>query len=540
MVGGRVFGEDGQGLTFKSFIQQQLNHGFGDASAAFLNVFLFDFSLVSRYIFLVPIHKMRRPNMKKSVSFLFLSLVLSCVLSSQEIREAVWAGQFYDKDPDSLSRHIDYLLQQAKESPDFSGKILALIAPHAGYVYSGKVAAAAYKLVLGQEYETVIILGPSHYYPLRGCSIYLRGGYRTPLGLASIDQELAAALTKASGYTYIPEAHKREHSIEVQIPFIQKTLPKAKIVPIVMGFPIQESVQSLTNAFDKVLPGRKVLIVSSTDLSHFLPKKEANETDAQTISLIQNFKTHTLLRKCERGDNLMCGGGPVLASLLFGKKQGEAKVQILDYADSSDSEYKSPEDRVVGYLAAALYLEIAPEKFDLSPAEKKELLNIASSTIEAYVLEKRILDYQPQSTILLTKKGAFVTLKKEGNLRGCIGFIQPALPLYQTVIQAAIYAACRDQRFPPLSADELQMIEIEISVLTPLKKIDNPSQVKVGTHGLLISKGNQSGLLLPQVPVENNWSRETFLKQACLKAGLPQDAWRRGADLYVFEAIVFH
>ncbi len=478
--------------------------------------------------------------MKKTLSFFSLFFILSCALSSQGIREAVWAGLFYEKNPQALSQHIDVLLERAKESPEFSGKILAIVAPHAGYDYSGKVAASAYRLVQGQDYETVVIMGPSHHYPLRGCSIYHKGGYKTPLGLVSVDQDLASELCKASGYEYIPEAHRKEHSIEVQIPFIQKTLPQAKIVPIIMGFPIKDTAMSLANALSKVIPGRNVLIVSSTDLSHYFPKKKANETDAQTISLIQSLKTSVLIRKCERGENIMCGGGPVVAALLYGKKQGNLKVEILDYADSSESEDKSPENRVVGYLSAAIYKEAPAEKFSLNSAEKKELLDIARSAIEAYVLEKRVLNYQPENAGLLTKKGAFVTLKKKGYLRGCIGFIRPTLPLYQTVIQAAIYAACRDQRFLPLTSQELKQVEVEISVLSPLKKIDNPASVRVGKHGLLVSKGDRSGLLLPQVPVDNNWSRETFLQQACIKAGLPENAWRHGVELFVFEAIVFH
>jgi hypothetical protein len=239
---------------------------------------------------------MRRQKMKKLFPFLFLYLVLSSVLFSQNIREAVWAGRFYNENPDALSRHIDFLLQGAKKSPAIPGQILAIVAPHAGYVYSGKVAAAAYRLILGQDYETVIIMGPSHHYSLRGCSIYPKGGYKTPLGLAAVDQDLAAEIAKASGYGYVPEAHKKEHSVEVQIPFIQKALPKAKIVPIVMGFPIKETASTLTNALAKTLPGRKVLLVSSTDLSHFFPKRKANETDAHTISLVRDFKTSTLIR----------------------------------------------------------------------------------------------------------------------------------------------------------------------------------------------------------------------------------------------------
>ena len=471
---------------------------------------------------------------------LFLSFIIICssFILSQGIREAVWAGKFYDASPDTLSRHIENLLQSAMKMPSFSGKMLALIAPHAGYIYSGSIAASAYSLIRGKNYQTVIIVGPSHHYGFRGCSIYLQGGYKTPLGLVKIDQDLASKLSKASGFKYIPEAHREEHSVEVQLPFIQKTLPQAKTVPIVMGLPTKKTIITLANALSKIIQDEKTLVIASTDMSHYLPKKQANVIDAKTISLVQSFKTDILIRKLERKENFLCGGGPVASVLLYAKKKAEAKVKILKYADSSEAG-TSPSG-VVGYFAAAVYQEVSQPEFSLSLAEKKELLQLARLAIEKFILEKKILNYQTQDSKLLTKKGAFVTLKKSGRLRGCIGFIEPVLPLYQTVIQAAIYAAYRDQRFPPVSPEEINHLEIEISVLSPLKKINNPHLIEVGKHGLFISKGNRSGLLLPQIPVENNWSRNTFLQQACLKAGLPQNAWKHGADFFIFEAIVFH
>lgn len=477
--------------------------------------------------------------MKRKISlFLFLLLSFSVFLCPQGIREAVWAGKFYEEKPDVLSRHLEYLFKTAKRTPAFSGNILALIVPHAGYIYSGKVAASAFSLVQGKDYQTVIILAPSHHHRFRGCSIYLKGGYKTPLGLVPIDEDAAAKLSKASGFNYIARAHQEEHSIEVQIPFIQKSLPQAKIVPVIMGISTKKTIFTLAEALSKVCQGEKTLVIASTDLSHYYPKPRANKTDANTISLIKSININTLLKKLEQGENIMCGGGPVCASLLYAQKQGEAKVKVLHYADSSEA--GAPEDGVVGYLAAAVYLDKASPTFSLSPDEKKELLRLAQSAIEEFILDKKIKNHQAQNANLQEKRGAFVTLKKKGHLRGCIGFIKPVLPLNETVIQAAIYASCRDQRFPPVTAEELNDIQIEISVLTRLKKINNPHLVKVGKHGLFISKGNRSGLLLPQVPVENKWSRETFLQQACLKAGLHRDAWKQGADLYIFEAIVFY
>lgn len=476
----------------------------------------------------------------RKTSFLFMMTLFLCLspLFSQGIREAVFAGLFYDANPEALSRQIENYLQSAKTSEAFSGKILGLIAPHAGYVYSGRVAASAYSLIRGKDYNSVIIIGPSHRFPFRGCSIYSRGGYKTPLGVAQIDEALAAKLSKASGFGYIPQAHEQEHSVEVQVPFIQKTLPQAKIVPIIMGIPTKKTISTLASALSKIIEAESILIVASTDLSHFYSKKKANDIDAKTISLIQSFKTQTLIRKAERGENIMCGGGPVASLLLYVQEKEKAKVNVLHYADSSA--VGSGEDRVVGYLAAVVFEETPLSEFSLSSEEKGELLLLARSSIETFLLKNKILDYQTQNPKFLEKRGAFVTLKKRGILRGCIGFIRPYMPLYQTVIQAAIYAACKDQRFIPLSAKELKDIEIEISVLSPLKKIDDPQLVEVGKHGLLISKGDKSGLLLPQVPVENRWPRKTFLEQTCLKAGLPQNAWEQDADIFIFESIVFH
>jgi AmmeMemoRadiSam system protein B/AmmeMemoRadiSam system protein A len=400
------------------------------------------------------------------------------------------------------------------------------------------VAAHAYQLVQGQDYETVVIIGTSHRYAFKGCSIYPHGGYETPLGIAAIDEELAAEIAESTGFTYHPEAHSEEHSVEIQIPFIQKTLPNAKIVPIIMGRPSKKTIMTLAQAFADSLGDKKVLLVASTDLSHFFPKQKANRVDSETTALIQNLDTDTIIAKIARNENIMCGGGGVSAVLIHAKNAGNAQVKILKYLDSSHA--GGPKNRVVGYVAAAVYADGPPALFSLDEQEKKELLRIARSALEMYVLEHQVYNPLTDDPKLASKKGAFVTLKKKGRLRGCIGFIEPVFPLHQTVARAAIYAASRDVRFKPVNSSELKDIDMEISVLTPLRKINNPKDVKVGQHGLVIARGDRKGLLLPQVPVENRWSQRTFLEQTCVKAGLPRDAWRAGAEIYVFEAIVFH
>jgi len=483
--------------------------------------------------------------MRNKIFFIVLFLCLAASFAfSQGIRKPVAAGTFYDGDQEKLSSQIDAFLQGVKPRPAITKDIQALICPHAGYVYSGQVAAYAYSLVQGKKYDTVIVIGPSHQYGFEGCSIYLRGGFETPLGVAQVDEALASKISQLSGFSYIPQAHQKEHSVEVQIPFIQKVLPEAKIVPIVMGYPEEKTINALANALAKVLPQKNILVVASTDMSHFLSKEEANKIDSDTISLVQNLKTSTLVRKMEAQENILCGGGPVASMLLSLQKKGIPKVEILKYADSSDA--GTPESRVVGYFAAVVYLESSQDpkpqadSFTLSSEEKKELLAIASSAINLAVKENKVFEYETQNPNFLNEKGAFVTIKKRGNLRGCIGFIEPIMPLYQAIIRAAIYAALEDPRFPAVSEEELKDLELEISVLTPPEKIKDPNIVTVGKHGLIISKGDRKGVLLPQVPVENNWDREEFLREVCLKAGLPEDAWKSGADLFVFEAIVFH
>ncbi len=472
----------------------------------------------------------------------YLVFIMCCAVGAgwaQGVRAPVWAGSFYDNDTARLSSQIDAYLENVKELPTNIGRIHALICPHAGYVYSGQTAAFAYRLVQGKPFETVVIIGVSHRHALDGCSIYLKGGFETPLGVAQVDEEVAARISKASGFSYVPQAHAEEHSVEVQVPFVQRTLPGAKIVPILMGYPNRRHISALAEGLAEVCGDGKVLIVASTDLSHYLSKKDANSVDAQTISLIRNLRANTLLNKCARGENIMCGGGAVAATLIALKKTGEPQVEVLRYSDSSD--VSGDEDRVVGYVAAAVTVKPGPlQEFSLSASEKRELLGLARDAVRTFVTEKTVIDFETQDKNLLAERGVFVTLKKKGELRGCIGFIEPVATLYETVIHSAIYAASEDPRFPPVKDEELKDLDIEVSVLSPLKKIDDPGLVQVGKHGLVIARGSQRGLLLPQVAVENGWSREIFLNQACVKAGLPPDAWKKGAEISVFEAIVFH
>ena len=469
----------------------------------------------------------------------FLLLAAAGTAGGQGVRPPAWAGQFYEADKARLAAAVEGYLAAAAP-PSVGGEIKALIVPHAGYVYSGRTAAFGYKLVQGKDYETAVILGPSHRVGFSGASIWPDGAYATPLGPAEVDAGAAAALAKTGGLAFVPEAHDEEHSVEVQVPFVQKALPRAKIVPVVLGFPAEATVRRLASALAELAKSRKLLVIASTDMSHFLDEVEAKALDRSTVDLIREMKTGALLRDLERPDsNRMCGQAAVLAVLLYAQKLGRPKVEILRTADSTEG--GGPSDRVVGYMSAAVTAGgPAPEPaFSLSGEEKKELLRLAKRAVETFVRENTVFAEETSNPNFLASRGAFVTLRSRGELRGCIGFTEPIMPLAQAVVRCAIFAATQDPRFPPVSAAELKGLGYEISVLSPIRKIDDPRLVKVGRHGLVVSQGESRGLLLPQVAVENGWGREEFLAQACLKAGLPRDAWKKGAEIHVFEALVF-
>jgi MEMO1 family protein len=475
-----------------------------------------------------------------------LTAVLLCstaAVFAQGVRPPVWAGQFYEGDKARLASQIAAFLSEKPGPAEAAaaaadGTIRALIVPHAGYMYSGRVAAAAYRLVGDGGFETVVILGPSHRLAFTGASIWPEGIFETPLGPAAVDMEVARLLTRAGGFRFDPAAHAEEHSVEVQVPWIQTVLPKARIVPVVLGTPSEETAQALGGALADLAKTRKILVVASTDLSHFLARRDAQALDRETAEMLRTLKTGALLRGALRSDNRMCGTAAVLAALAFARKEGAARVDILAYADSAEA--GGPEDRVVGYLAAAVRTSAAPAaEFSLSAAEKKELLALARRTLEDFVRRGTTAPYETTNVRFTEPRGAFVTLTRKGDLRGCIGYIEPVAPLYKAVQQCAVYAASEDPRFLPVAASELPEIAVEISILTTPRKIDDPRSVQVGRHGLILSRAGRRGVLLPQVAVENRWSREEFLSQACLKAGLPADDWKKGAVVEVFEAIVF-
>lgn len=463
------------------------------------------------------------------------------------VRNAGVAGSFYPGDREQLSAMVDGFVADAAVKPG-AAPVVALVAPHAGYQFSGAVAGHAYALLKGKTYQRVIVIAPSHYVGFGYSSVFNGDAYTTPLGQIAIDRQFATRLAGADPSIRFADAghelgQQPEHSLEVQLPFLQRVLGNFRLVPIVMGNQSYQASRALGIALAKLLQNdRETLIVASSDLSHYHPYDEATTLDRHLLAAITQDDFLTVSRNTQIRAWEACGAGPVVAAMIAAERLGASAPRLLKYANSGD--VTGDKSRVVGYSAVAFVRDTQTppaEKITLSGAERAELLKIARTAVEMKVREHK--DYEPprpQSANLLQDRGAFVTLTRRGSLRGCIGYVAPFQPLYLAIRDVAISAAVHDNRFPPVKADELSQLEYEISVLSPFHHQLDPRRVRVGEHGLLIKRGNAEGVLLPQVPVEQHWDRDTFLDQASLKAGLSPRAWQDAeTDVFSFTALVF-
>jgi MEMO1 family protein len=482
------------------------------------------------------------------------------------VRKPAVAGQFYTADPAALRKEILGYLEAARP-PAVGGRTIAIVSPHAGYQYSGHVAAYGYKLVAGCAYDAVVVISPSHTEYFSYASIFPGAAYRTPLGDIPVDVELAKLIASKSDLVRIDakghetsSSRRSEHALEVQLPFLQVALGDFKLVPIVMGDQSARVAEALGDALGEALRGANVLIVASTDLSHFHDDTEATMLDEDFQKRLALFDPALLLKGLASGSNEACGGGPVVSAMIAARSLGATKCVVLAYANSGD--VTGDRSSVVGYLSAAMVEEKGGSHeskaakgsktpngskatgpggaSELTRDDKTFLLKLARSAIEAECRGTKLAAAPAPSPIMKESRGAFVTLKKAGRLRGCIGYIEAVKPLAATIEEMAKAAAFSDYRFNPVQEKEIADIEIEISVLSPLFEVRDPSTVVVGAHGLVVSRGSHRGLLLPQVPVEWGWDRETFLSQTCAKAGLPENAWKeKGTRIEAFTANVF-
>jgi AmmeMemoRadiSam system protein B/AmmeMemoRadiSam system protein A len=471
---------------------------------------------------------------------------------NKDIRKPAVAGQFYTSDPGALRSEIEGYLGKA-DPPAVEGDLIALISPHAGYVYSGHVAAEGFSLLEKGQFGTVVVISPCHVEFFRFASIYDGYAYETPLGLVEVDRELAEDIASRSDLVRIArEGHgagqrgRGEHSLEVQIPFLQVALGEFRIVPIVMGEQSGQVIDGLASALAGALEERNVLIVASTDLSHFHDDGTARRLDNEFIRKLEAFDPEGLKGSIDSGKTEACGGGPSAAAMAAAARLGGSSCTVLKYANSGD--VSGDRGSVVGYVSAAITGGIGKDTgalhggsvgSDVSPETRIFLLKHARSVIrEELGLETGNLE-RPDDPLLGENRGGFVTLNKRGRLRGCIGYIEAVKPLLDTVTEMARSAAFNDYRFEPVKKDEVDDLAIEISVLSPVREA-KADEIEVGRHGIIISAAGRRGLLLPQVAVEYGWDRETFLDQTCVKAGLPPGYWKEpGTTIEIFSAEIF-
>ena len=488
-------------------------------------------------------------------TILVLLISTLAILHAQETgqqvnRQPVVAGSFYPGEKSALESSLKELFSQSRPA-ELEGKIQTLILPHAGYSYSGLVAASGYKSIPKEaKYSNIFIIASSHREKFKGNSVYSAGNYVTPLGEARVNQKIANDLIDNNKEIFfLKQAHDREHSIEVQVPFIQYYFDKTPlIIPIVMGSSSMAAARDLATALLPYFVPENLFIISS-DFSHYPNYKDAIRIDKITgDAILKKDPEHfyNIMRKNSQEPipNLStpsCGWSSIMTMLYMSERREDLKISPILYRNSGDVPIGN-KDRVVGYWAMAGHeIPQKPTQFSLGDQDKQILLDLSRSTLETYLHSGILFDVHIANLPVILKEpaGAFVSLYMGGKLRGCIGNFSPTRPLFQVVQEMTLAAAMRDQRFAPVESSEMEYIEIEISVLSPMKKISSIKEFQLGKHGIYMTKDGQSGTYLPQVAEGTGWSAEEFLGHCAReKAGIGWDGWR-DADLYIYEAIVF-
>ncbi|MEW6042190.1 MAG: AmmeMemoRadiSam system protein B [Elusimicrobiota bacterium] len=468
------------------------------------------------------------------------------------IREPVVAGRFYDADAKKLRQTVESYLKHVQPHKD---KVFGLIVPHAGYVYSGRTAGEGFSHVASLDFEDVVFLGAGHTMHIEGGAVFSKGKFQTPLGDVAVHEDIARALVKKSKiFEDLPAAHEDEHSIEVQIPFLQVLKGnKFKIVPILFNTHDLKILTEAGKIIGETIKDRKVLICVSSDLSHYPPGSIAEKSDRSIMLALKismrnkdlayfNLANRIILNK-ERSDmdTTCCGQAAVIVGAIASIEMGANDFELIKYTHSGH--VSGDDSNVVGY-ATGLFVESPkqPEgRIPLTEDMKKELLHFARKSIECFLKDKSSLKISLSEKPEFNVPGAvFVTLTKNKNLRGCIGTMEPKTTVLDAVVHFAVSSAFEDPRFPAVNSSEISGIKIEISILSPLKRVDSYKDIQEKKHGVYIKKGYLSGTYLPQV-WEHFKTKEEFLSSLCHeKAGLSGDAWKdKSTEIYVYTVDAF-
>ncbi|NTW51657.1 MAG: AmmeMemoRadiSam system protein B [Chlorobiaceae bacterium] len=443
------------------------------------------------------------------------------------VRQPAVAGSFYPASREALVRDLGQLLSQAIEPDENSPCPKALIVPHAGYIYSGKTAAAGYASLrrCASTITRVILLGPVHRVTVQGLALPDAQAFMTPLGSIEIDQEAIKSLAGMAQVSVNGEAHLAEHSLEVQLPFLQTLLGPFKLVPLAVG---TASNGQVAEVLERLWGGPETLIVISSDLSHFKPYEQASRIDRETV---QRILTGVPLYTYEQA----CGATPINGMLLAAKMHG-LTAHLVELCNSGDT--AGNRQQVVGYAAFTFTesLKASNSSGDDDSKRGEILLSIARAAISKALGQP--CSEADQSAEWLKEPGAvFVTLQKQGKLRGCVGSFEPFRPLLLDVQANAQASALRDSRFKPLTLAEWPDVQIELSLLGPKQQIvftsqaDALGQLQGGVDGIIFEFNQHRSTFLPQVWEQLPDPRQ-FMAHLKLKAGLPQDFWSDAIRLY--------
>ena len=463
------------------------------------------------------------------------------------------AGTWYPADAETLSRQIEGFFQKAET--ERINNVIALILPHAGYLFSGQTAVCALKAA-DKEYSRIVVIGPSHTaYMEEMLSLPSVTHYQTLLGEIPLDVDFIEKLLEFPMFHSVPYVHKEEHSVQIELPLLQYKQKDFKLVPIVAGVCSFETITKVGTIL-KSLVDKETLVVASSDFVHYGPRfrytpftenipEQIRKLDMGAYEQIARLDSKGFLEYKRKTGATICGYVPI-AILLSMLTEG-VETQLIKYTTSGEltGDFTSS----VSYLSVAFSgiwqncPQIEPQNTKLTEQDKKQLLTLARQSI-VYALGKQRVPQTSDLNVTITDamkspRAAFVTLKKNSQLRGCIGDIFPRLPLYKSVIANAVNAAVNDRRFVPLRKDESNDVTIEISALTAPEPVASPHQIRIGIDGVVLSKNGQSAVYLPQVAPENRWDVNQMLTRLSLKAKLPEDAWKEGANFLVFQAVVF-
>lgn len=499
-------------------------------------------------------------NFNKNIvlkAFFTLTFLSSCNNEHSIIEQSHLAGSWFAKQPQELKYQLEEMDKKAhkKFAMQADGKkIRALIVPHAGYVYSGSIASAAFRLLQPNAIKRVIILAPSHFIAFNGVALPSFNKYALPTGQIQLDTKAINELQKNINFHFNDSAFNPEHSAEIQMPLIHFYLPQAHIIPLIIGNLLPEAINDVVKALLPLINQQTVVIVSS-DLTHYgapfsyTPFAEnillnVRQLDSKILDAIQENDNALYQNLLYETQATICGRVPIaiLLKLLQYNAFGNSITRLVAYGSSAEKEENS--DRLVSY--GSLIVTQETENNSLNMQEKNSLLRYARDIL-TNSFKKTINNdlLKPIVTPELKKlKGAFVTLYtiKNGKrtLRGCIGRINAIMPLYQVVADMTLASAFHDSRFTPVKEEELDQLLIEISVLTPPHPVKSYKDIILNKHGIILTLDSSSALFLPRVPKEFGMSFEQTLAELSKKAGLKENDWKSPkAQFQVFESLDF-